>query len=636
VVYVVGTDAQAVYAPPAVLDKLDALAAPPLPDVVVTRAEYAGSADESGATFDATFTLFCPRDGDHPFALPLTGVRLEAMTLDKADPFPDASKPDRYGVVVKGKGPHTLTARFAVMPTLTGGEREARFGGPEVPVCRVTFDAGAKGRQPDVTTRRGGQTVADGKATADHGAGRAVAVRWRGVAADGGKPAVSVREAAVWDATDAADAGVWAAFAYRVEAGVAERFALDVPAGLVPTRVLVRPLDGRAGVGLRGWTGGPGADGGTRVDVRLQQPSDGRVLVVLRAVPAKPLTATPVLRFPRAAGLADADRESVHAVRFGGATVGGVSVGGAIDYPADAITKDFPAVAEFGFDKQSPARVVKRTQNADTELRPTLAPAPAFPAAGAEVAFTLGGWAEVDGAFRTGAKESGFVEFTVPEAIEVKEVRAAGLAGWGRSGTTVQAWLKQPAADVLVRWSGSLPTPGELPLPRWGTALPPAEPTAVRVRAADGYAVRPVSTEGLKAKPVAVEGELTFTAEGQPPPPKFEVTPLPPADDARPAPPAVPPTPPAVPPPAPGSTVSPVSPAPPPANPWPLVWASAWAAGVLVVVLLPGRWRPERVTAAGVLGLLAAGVDSPLGWVFLAVAGVGLAWRGWLVVRRLV
>jgi hypothetical protein len=36
-----------------------------------------------------------------------------------------------------------------------------------------------------------------------------------------------------------------------------------------------------------------------------------------------------------------------------------------------------------------------------------------------------------------------------------------------------------------------------------------------------------------------------------------------------------------------------------------------------------------------VLGLLAAGVGSPLGWAFAAAAGVGVLWRIGRVVRRL-
>lgn len=639
VVYVVGTDAQAVYAPQSVLDKLTQLAAPPLADVIVTRAAYAATAADAVAQFDATFTLNCPRPGEHTFTLPLTGVRLESMQLDGKDAFPDASKPDRYTLAVKGQGEHTLAVKFAVMPTTTGGDREARFGGPEVHACTVSFDAGANGRQPDVPTRRGGQTVSGRTATADHGAGRAVAVRWREATADGGaKTAVSVKEAGVWDATDSPDAGVWAAFAYTVSGGGVDRFEIDIPAGLVVTRVLVRPTDPRANpVGVRGWRVAPSGDG-TRVTARLQQPADGRVLVLVRAVPAKPLGPNPVLKFPQAAGLTDRDRDSVYAVRFPGVLNGGVPRNGTVDFPADAIVKDFPAVPEFAFDKQPPALVVKRDPKAEAELRPTLTPAPPFTALGAEVVFTCGGWAEVDGAVRVMAKEAGVVEFVVPEGVEVRDVRAVGLAGWGRAGSKVQVWLKTPAAgEVLVRWAGSLANGGELPLPRWSAALTPAEPTVVRVRAADGYAVKVTQSTGLKPK-AGGDGETAFTFEGSPAPPKVEVTELPPAPPRSIDPPVTKPTPPPTPPAPAEPGVNAVSPVAATFDPWPVFGAAGWGL-VLIATMLGLRgweWRPERVAVVGVLGMLAAGVGSPLGWAFAAAAGVGLLWRVGRVVRRLV
>src|SRR5205085_9594780 len=96
VVYVVPGAAggpASVFAPPALLDRLDALAAPPLPPVVVTAATYDGKEADGTAVFDATFVVHCTRDGEHQLSLPLTGVRLEAMRLDGAAAYPDASHP---------------------------------------------------------------------------------------------------------------------------------------------------------------------------------------------------------------------------------------------------------------------------------------------------------------------------------------------------------------------------------------------------------------------------------------------------------------------------------------------------------------------------------------------------------------
>jgi hypothetical protein len=632
-VYVVnGKDRLTVTAPQAALDRLDALAASPLPAVVLTHAEYAGRAADAVATFDANFTLTCLRDGDHPFALPLAGVRLEQAKLDGRNAYPDASNPDRYVVVVSGKGEHRLTLRFAVVPTATGRDREARFDGPDVPSARVEFRCGVSGRQPDVTTRRGGQEVTNGVATADHGGGRTVAVRWRETAAtDVTKPAVTVKEVGVWDVSDAAPA-VTAAFAYRIDGGTTDTLPVGVPDGL--QLVSVRVIDQR-GNGVRGWVAGDGAGGGTAVDVRLQQPTDGRVALVMRAVPTRPLPDTPVLRYPRALVPAT-DRDGVYGVRFAGVRVDGMALAGAIDFPPDAlgkeVAKDFPPVPELALDRAPPERVMRRAGAEEVELRPTLVPTTGLAVAALEVTFTGGPRVEADGAARAAGAETGCLQFDVPAGCEVRDVRAPELMGWARSGTRLQVWLRQPTADLTVRWAGTVPVRdgvAGLSPPRWPAGVPPTDPPVVRIRAADGYAVAPRVTAGWHPKPSG-GGDLLYAVDPIAPVATFAVQPLPPPvpKPADPPPTDAPPPPPrgdtAA---APGGRPPPVEPPPPGAGEGHAWWATGgWVAAAWVVAAVwrsRRRW-PECWVGLGALAAAAAGVGSVIGVLggLLAVSGV--------------
>jgi hypothetical protein len=635
-VYVVADgDGYAVYAPQPVLDKLAELTAPPTPPVVIAHAEYGGTVGDALATFDATYTLVCSTDGDHLFALPLAGVRLETITLDGHDAHPDATKPDRYTVRVAGRGTHTLKARFGVATAPAGRGREVRCSIPDVPACRVAFRTPAGATRVDVPTRRGAQeveaTATGTTVTADHGGGRTLAVRWQEPnPADAATPTLTVREAGVWDLTDG-EGAVTAAFVFRVSGGPTDTLRLEVPDGLVPVKLVARSPDRRVdGVGVRDWTTGATAGGWTPIDVTLQQPLDGRLLVVLRAVPARPLSAAPPLRFPRAAGLPDADRDTLCAVRVGSLSVSGMSLVGAFDFPADALTKDFPPVPEFGFDRSGPNRVVRRAANADPELRPQLAPASAVTSRSVELGYTIGKWVEAEGVVRAAGDSLRHAEFDLPAGCDVRSVRADGLGGWTRAGDRIQLWLRQPTDELTVRWAGTLPTAGgvaELPVPTAGGAA------SVRVRPAEGWAVAPQTVNGVQPKP-AHGGEFTYTADAKTPRARFAVRPVepPPVKPAEQLP-AVPAS----------ATVTPLSPAPLPANApaadppfdWPRfgVWAAVFAAAVGVLLSGRGHRRAEGAVLVGAAGLFATGWDTAAGWTFAAITVVGAVARLWAWLR---
>lgn len=633
-VYLTGDgDRLVVYAAQATLDRLDAEAAPPLAGGILTRARYTGSVVNDVARFEAAYTVHCPARGDQQVHLPLAGVRLERVTVDGTEVFPEVSRADRYTVAVPGPGRHELTVRFAVVPTDLRTGRTTRFGVPEVPCTRVSFTTGAAGERPDVVSRQGGQVVGTGGTVeADHGGGRSVEVRWRAVNPPASQPSVRVKEGAVWDV--AADApAVTAAFVYQIDGGPRDRFRWAIPAGLVPVSVLVRAGEERADpLGAEPWAVRPAPGGPAVVEVKLKTAVEGRVTAVLRLVPAAPLTAAPVLRFPAAADVPDADRESVYAVRFGGVTPAGMAIESAIDFPPDAVAKDFAGVGELNLDKAPPARVLKRTAGGQTELRPELRPHPGWAGVAAEATYTLGRWQTADGAFRVTGREVGAFEFDLPPAVELRDVRAADLKGWSRSGSRVQVWLARPTADLTVRWAGQFAAGDgrvELPLPQPSAAGGWASPLTVRVRPAAGWVVRPVSTPGLTARGAGGTAESVYTAE-RGATAVFQVqsvAPTPkPGEPPRRSPPPTPVDTPGRPATAPAADVGDERP--------PARWSGwpadvTWLAGVALVVglYLRGnrRWAPECLAGIAALGLIDASPAAAILFAPPAVAGLG--WR---------
>jgi hypothetical protein len=321
-----------VYVPPAVLSTLAEWSANPLPSVVLTQCEYRGEVADGVAIFDATLKVTITRDGPQNFTIPLAGIRLERATVDGTDTFLDAAKPDRYTVSLRGQSTHTIGLRFAVIPSITGSIHEVRFTGPEVPACSVKFRIGAKSSQPDVISRRGRQTIqTDTNSTtvaADHGGDRTVSIRWRDSKADSGSVA-SVREAAIWDLNELEPA-VTTAFTIRLRDGPTDRIRFDLPTGLRTKRVTLRSADPINTV--KSWSAGIDANGWKPITVNLTQPTDGPFLLLVRAVPVEPLSAKPVLRFPRLAEVPNTDRDSVYGVRLNGVSSSGMTLAPSISH----------------------------------------------------------------------------------------------------------------------------------------------------------------------------------------------------------------------------------------------------------------------------------------------------------------
>jgi hypothetical protein len=510
-----------VVAPRAVLDRLDAVARPPLPAAAITSASYDLRADESGAKVTAKLVVHAFRAGDNAVTLPLADARLERVTVDGAAAFPTAPRPDTYTVAVGGPGRHEVEVRFAVGVSASGSERELRFGVPEVPESRLSASLPGGARQPQAVGRVGRQVVTTGERTAleaDLGAAKSVHLRWREGA--GGAAVVKVREACVWDVSESG-AELTAAYLVRVEQGTIAALRFEVPAELEVLRVAARATEVPAApVALRDWSVAA-EKGGTRL-LRLdfQGPTAGRLLVVLECAPRRPVTRQPVLRFPRVSfGNVAGETDAVYALRATRVAVEDVGRVRVIDFPADAL-RDFAAVTDLKLDPNNPVRAFRPAPGAAAELRPVLRVGePA--AVNLVTAWHVGPRrADAAGTVSFSAREPlPLVEFTLP-GVRVLEVRGPDVAGWSQSGSRVQVWLRG-VREGAFDWAGTAtPAPLGKPAP---DPLPfdPATPKVANARVAsdelhvrpiDGWAVRPDRTRGWQALRAPV-GELRLRTE---------------------------------------------------------------------------------------------------------------------------
>ncbi|QEL13769.1 hypothetical protein [Limnoglobus roseus] len=508
--------------PQTVLDRLTAVATPAVPPLVVTDAEYAGTEADGAARFTATWAVHATRDGPQQLVLPLTSVRLETMTLDGAAAYPDASQLNQYALTVAGRGRHEVKAAFTVAVTGTAGDRDLRFGVPDLLPSRLNFALPPAGRQPSLAGRTGRQTLTrtDAGTTlhADLGRGGAVALRWREGAGANSPPAASVTEATVWDVTDGR-AAAHAAFVYQITRGALSRLTFDIPAGLEPGGVTVRGPAAETPNGLRNWELTPAGNGAHRLALELQNPVEGTLAVTFRLFPKELPTLRPALRVPHATN-ADVTA-SYLGVRLTGVAVENWQNENLVDFPADAVARDFAAVPEFDFDKTLTRSFRREGTNSPT-ARPILKP-PTLPTpASHELMWSLGTRADVVGVSRWPAGTvTPFVECGVPAGVTLTDVSATDLVGWQRAGNRVRAWFKGDAKDPTLRWTGAWPG--------YATAaafeLPSVPGTTVRVRPVDDVVLTPNPGRTTKLLPTARNRETIYLADEAAAPPKFTADP---------------------------------------------------------------------------------------------------------------
>ncbi|HEY2910106.1 MAG TPA: hypothetical protein VGI99_07660, partial [Gemmataceae bacterium] len=467
--------------PEATLDRLGALASPPQPGAIVVAAAYDGKVEDGLARMTARFTVHNFRD-EAIVELPLAGVRLERVEVDGKAALPSAIRPDLFAIPVVGRGRHSVEARFAVPIAATGPEREVRFGVPESPDARIAFQAPAAARQLQAVGRLGERTVTIDKngarLEAALGALRTVQLRWREGA--GGTAAIGAREGCVWEVAETGHT-LTACYQLRIDSGSVSTLRFDLPASLEPTRVATRSLDVAVGQNvLRDWSIGKESVGLRPLRIELNGPTDGRVLVtfecVLRGVPSR----TPVLRFPRLSGMSRID--AIYGLRTaGGVAIESIGRAGVIDFAADALVRDFGAVADLRLSPSIPV-VAFSPRTRDPELRPVLRAGPDLPMMTQDATWN---------ATVPQATGSGTITMTAKEAIPMLEfglaataieLRGAGVAAWAQTNGRVQVWFRKPIKDARVEWIAAFsPSPAgkSVPVP---LAFEPPLPTPLHAR----------------------------------------------------------------------------------------------------------------------------------------------------------
>lgn len=501
-----------------VWDRLKRLSGPILDTAVITSAEYKGDTSLSNATLEAVFRVFNPTETQRSLIIPLSRARIREISLNAKPVLLDMSGPDRYSVLIRGFGSHTVRVVFEVPVSSVGGEHELRFGIPNVPTSRVALQLPQNVRRPDIVSARGAQTFRNGRIFADLGIGNEFVMKWRGHASDS-QAVVTVREASLWDLHESYSR-LMSVFHVRIDGGSESEFRIAIPDNLEPGNIVIRPTDPKmvdSQLGLREWRLLPGNPGLRTLYLMLRAPVTGRVTIQLKMYPRVPLSTRPTLHFPRILGVSDVD--SYYALRTRDVLIEDVNRVGMIDYPADALTKDFAtSSSELELDQFPVMRVFRGVDGPQPRIQPVLRPQGTPLVGSAEIHWDIGSSIRATGVVKSApsAGVRGWIEFDLPAAVDIQEVRAPDILGWGRTGNRVQVWFQKPVANVVVHWSGQLqhpryqkghtvPVPLTLPLPRVGTSSRDTVVT-LKVTTSNGWTVEPGETDHLVPHPAPMDG----------------------------------------------------------------------------------------------------------------------------------
>jgi hypothetical protein len=576
---------------PALLERLARRPQPlVLPGATLVAAEYRGSVKRSGdrsARFEAVLQVYCPAAGPATLELPLAGVVLLPDPLLDGARVPLTPTPAGFALKVAGAGLHKVQLSFTtdvnpLAPPLPRGARggeggeafETRFTVPCVAQSRLSLRLPPGSAFPQVLVKLGSQRVTDDPAgpllEADIGAfnpsGGAVPLhlRWRSTVAAppgkaGARPIIRFREAYLWDLGGRGHS-LLGVLRFQVESGSTARLSVDVPRGLLVSRVEARqpapltppptgergrgegeppPGDGPPAVRLREWRLTPaqqGPKGKRRLDLEFHTPVSGEVQVLLvlypsdgmfdSPMPARPVggrptrvPATVTLPLPRPHGEPVA-KEGYLAYRLHGFDAQRIQ-------PLRIIgieVKDFPSFfwQAAGRPERPPdyacriERVGKQGPVLPLELRQ------ARPQRQGKLwlGWQLGGaGAELSATLELKAAESdlALVEFEVPAPVEVTAVRGPELREWswtGRpgGGGRIQAWLRRSAAQARLELTARASSGGQrkqargpgasllfdLPALRVADMEGDSLVTTVELTAGDGLELTPQGVRRLK------------------------------------------------------------------------------------------------------------------------------------------
>ncbi|CAN5523981.1 hypothetical protein BH11PLA2_BH11PLA2_22000 [soil metagenome] len=505
-----------VFTTPAVLQRLDAIATGSHPGAVISSASITGREDGDQIHFEATLTVNVLREGEQTLLLPLKGVPLEAVSLDNVAGLPEA-KGERYAIAITGLGSHRVTVRWQVPVTATGSDREVKFALEDVPSAELNLTLSPAARQVTAPTRLGAQqSERDAEAatlSADLGAVSPVVIRWRVGTAANRPVRVTATELTLWDLTSS-DSAVLTAFQVRVDDGSLTRLNFKVPAGLDATRIQIRTPDGNL-LGIRDWR-----ITANEVGVLLRDPLEGPASITLRLVPTVPLTLSPNL-VPVRLTSANTVTATYLAVRCGNTNVHRWDRTACNEVPVEGLVKNFATFTDLTLERLLPVKAYRC--ESDASVKVLIHAASLAEPQREEFAFRIGTKATVDGALKWNRDAVSLVEFDVPAAITISEMKATEMAGWSRTGNRVRLWLRSPQRDLTVTWHGTWPGASaktstvELPVAAKVSRI-------VRVTPADGVIVTAMPSKSWQSGVTLRNGQLLWIGTAVGPAAKVTVT----------------------------------------------------------------------------------------------------------------
>jgi hypothetical protein len=460
-----------------------------------TKAIWSGSGEANSADFEASlqFYSFVERV---TVELPVGDTRLREMLLDGAVAFPKSAGPGRVTLDVEGRGEHRIDLKLTASIVGIGPDRELRFTVPEAPITGLTFKLPTGFEKPQAINWQGAQRVStDGKLLrADLGRTKSIHLRWHQAGASG-KAQIRLQEAAVWD-LNRSSSTLLAAFDYRVIQGSVQLLKIALPANVQVGRLEIRTDSASAAFApswIRDWSAGPDHV----LTVELQAALTGSFQLLLESVSIHPSSNRPALQFPAALNVSESETYVAYRLR-GFESPSEIERRGVTDFSADSFLKDIwrPANAE-----QAPApitRAYRQAKNQSAFVRPLLVHVPSAVQANQELTWQLGprgGDLRCVSRWLASTEPLTFVEWDVPAAIAIHDVRGLNVHSWIRLGSRVQVWLREPAQDVSLAWHGSLRRTGpatetiiyDLPAVRIDGAR--SATTLLRVRAPEGWAL---------------------------------------------------------------------------------------------------------------------------------------------------
>jgi hypothetical protein len=481
-------DKQMVLLSPELLDQLRALGrrGVTLPGSVLLGADYRASVRDGFADIEAVYSLQTFVESA-AFLLPLDGVDLlDGALLDGTKAFPVALPPPQTGYTVRITGPvgvHVLRVPFRVSIQGTGEERDLRFLIPQTPQCRATVTAPGHVRQLQSLVGRGVQHVthSDAAQRLDADLGRTVAetsrligplhVRWREAVAASAKSQPEYNEAYLWTLRPN-QSELRGVVQYHLGQASVDELAFDLPEDLALRQVEATRLADGTPLRLQ-QTDLVHAAGKRQFRLVFQTAVSGSVQVSFDLIPLKPLSERSFLTLPvprgtpaKDGGLLAYRLERLDAKVVDNLLVTSVPLERFSTFWRSAGMTESLDPASFAGGAYAFQRKSGVTPQLQLELRQQLPRSTATQ----ELLWRINSQrADVQARVRLTCPDSdvGLIEWEVPAAVQIGEIRGRDVRAWSRTGARVRIWLQQTLPTTDFQLLGWLPLSGDVsPDPR--------------------------------------------------------------------------------------------------------------------------------------------------------------------------